>query len=65
MEATGARVQLVVRFMLICPDPKLTPRTTSPLFGGPIHAAVGNRQQRPDRWTKTQFAILFGDRVTV
>ena len=30
------------------PDPKLPLRTTSPIFGGPIHAAVGNRQQRPD-----------------
>ena len=27
---------------------KLRPRTTSPIFGGQIHAAAGHRQQRPD-----------------
>jgi len=34
--------------MLIFPDPKVPPRTTRPIFGGPIHAAALNRQQRPD-----------------
>jgi hypothetical protein len=39
---------LVVRFMLPLPGSELSQRTTSLMFGGPIHAAVGNRQQRPD-----------------
>lgn len=37
-----------MRFMLAFPDPKLQMRTTSPVFGGPIHAAVLNQQQRSD-----------------
>jgi hypothetical protein len=36
--------------MLTFPDPKLSLRTTSPIFGGPIHAAVGKRQQQPDHY---------------
>ena len=39
---------LVVRLMLTFPKAKLPPRATRFLFGGPIHAAVGNQQQRPD-----------------
>ena len=42
------RKRQVMRFMLTFPDPKLPSRTTSPLSGGPIQAAVGNRQQRSD-----------------
>ena len=41
---------LVVRFMLTYPLPKKPPRTTSRIFGGPIHAAVGNRKRRSDHW---------------
>ncbi len=39
---------LVVRFMQTVPGPAVAPRTTSLCVGGPIHAAVGNRQQRSD-----------------
>jgi len=42
------RARLVVRFKLTYPLPKKPPRTTSLIFGGPIHAAVGNRQRRSD-----------------
>jgi hypothetical protein len=40
--------RLLVRFMLTYPLPKKPPRTNSPILGGPIHAAVGNRQRRSD-----------------
>jgi hypothetical protein len=36
----------MVRFMLTYPLPKKPSRTTSRIFGGPIHAAVGDRQRR-------------------
>ena len=39
---------LVVGFMLTFLNPKKPPRTTSRIFGGPIHAAAGNRQRRSD-----------------
>jgi hypothetical protein len=38
----------VVRFMLTYLLPKKRQRTTSVIFGGPIHATVGNRQRRSD-----------------
>jgi hypothetical protein len=34
--------------MLTFPAPKMRPRPTSHEFRGPIHAAIGNRQQRSD-----------------
>ena len=49
-EPTAAIGPLVVRFMLTYPLPKMPARTTSRIFGGPIHAAVGNRQQRSDHY---------------
>jgi hypothetical protein len=39
---------LVVRFLQAFPVGKTPQRTTSTMFGGPIHAATGNRQQRSD-----------------
>ena len=44
------RGSLLVGFMLTYSRPKTPLRTTNPIFGGPIHAAVGNRQRRSDHW---------------
>jgi hypothetical protein len=44
----GLEDTLVVRFLLAFPVGKIPQRTTSTMFGGPIYAAIGNRQQRSD-----------------
>jgi hypothetical protein len=48
--AVNSKSLLVVRFMLTFPGPTMPWRTTSHIFGGPIHAAALNRQQRSDHW---------------
>ena len=55
--------ELVVRFMLTYPLPKKLPRTTSCVFGGPIHAAVGNRQRRSDHWLRNLMSTRMSSRL--
>ena len=39
-DSLSTKQNLVVRFALTLPDPKMPPRITSHIFGGPIHAAI-------------------------